>query len=51
MASLLRGGHLIIRDEDELEDKEDTNNDGLGVMETKTCVDIFLFHEVAKHSQ
>ena len=48
---IIMGLYLIIRYKDELEDEEKTNDGGLGVMETKTCVDLLLLHEIAKCSQ
>ena len=42
---------LIVRYENELKDKDQANDGGLGAMETKTGVDIFLFHEEAKQNQ
>ena len=46
-----RSVHLIVRDEDELEYEQHSNDGWLAVVETKTCVHIFLFHEVSKHGQ
>lgn len=43
--------HLIVRYKNKLEDKDQANDGGLGVMETKTGVDIFLLHKEAKQNQ
>ena len=43
--------YLIVRYENKLEDKDQANDGGLGVMETKAGVDVFLLHEEAKQNQ
>lgn len=43
--------HLEVGDEDELEDKNESDDGGTGGGEPKTCVDILLMHKVPKHEE
>ena len=45
------GSYLVVGHKDELEDKENANDSGPGVMETKTGEHVFLLQEEGKEHQ
>ena len=43
--------HLMVGDEDELENKNESNDGGTRGGKPKTCVDVLLVHKVSKHEE